>query len=150
MDKTNTSYAIEIPIVTIAKKLGFVILELEEFPMDINGIIYTSMPNECIKKTYGNKIICLNKSINNAMKRVTIANSIGYYIANNINSTKHIIKNNELNKFAMILLMNKTIFSSEFKKLKHLPKMQIVNKLSYMFFVPQKYIVQRINELHLI
>ena len=61
----------------------------------------------------------------------------------------HTIKNDELNKFAMALLIDKTIFSSGFKKLMHLQKYQIIDKLSNIFFVPQRCIIYHINELNL-
>lgn len=46
-------------------------------------------------------------------------------------------------------LMNKTIFSSWFKKLMHLQKYKIIDKLSDLFFVQQRCIIYRINELNL-
>lgn len=116
---------------------------------DINDIMHISIKNERINKAYGDKIIVINTLNNNANKLLTVANGIRYYIMNSYIKDNHTIKNDELNKFAMALLMDKTIFSSGFKKLMHLQKYQIIDKLSNIFFVLQRCIIYHINELNL-
>lgn len=116
---------------------------------DINDVMYISIKNERINKAYGDKIIVINTLNNNANKLLTVANGIRYYIMNSYIKDNHTIKNDELNKFAMALLMDKTIFSSGFKKLMHLQKYQIIDKLSNIFFVLQRCIIYHINELNL-
>lgn len=155
-----------VPIIDIAKSMGFFVNITDNLPNNDSGFIIISP--ELKEHFYSNKGIVVSNKIKYGKARFVIAHEIGHYLFDFNEQTEaqfsHIFKEhynkesqhdpNELrvNQFAACLLMPRSAFSESFKKLKSNPDLSladIISTLAEQFAVTPKAATARIQELGL-
>ncbi|QUN13621.1 ImmA/IrrE family metallo-endopeptidase [Clostridium sp. C1] len=149
-----------VPIVSIAKKIGFKSFA-KELPKDLSGIIAIDIDLKSIFET--DKIMLINVLDNPGHRKFTMAHELGHYIFdfnekeettyydayNTDDESTSSDKEKRANRFAAALLMPKDEFSSSYQdfKNKYKTKFEIVNSLCDKFAVSRTAVEKRMAEL---
>lgn len=153
-----------VPIVKIAKNMGFSVNVMEKLPNDDSGVIIISPGlNDILGSA---KCVFIKKDMKYGKQRFVTAHELGHFLYEyNVNDTsfshsfvrsynKDAADNEKeriVNEFASNLLMPKEIFKKEFKKMsKNSVTVDIVVQLSELFATTTKSVERRVDELGLV
>lgn len=159
---TGTKEFYPVPIIDIAKEIGFKIFEMTPEERDLSGLVGISLEYE---EDFGtDKIIAVNSDDNYGHKRFTIAHEIAHYIfdfdeKNEIsyyntyytNEHSETPEERRANYFAACLLMPEKQFRNKYKEFFDKNSLlETTKKLADTFKVSPEAVRRRLEELNLV
>lgn len=151
-----------VPIIDIARKLGFVVrnMKLED---EYDGVLAMDPKAETVLDLKTNKFIGVNSNRSNEFKRFIVAHELGHYVLDDSGTRKfaHRVKahgkpeqEQDVDYFAACVLMPRPLVNSLFILCKNNPEKmsigQIAMYMAHLMHVPEESMVRRLVELNLV